>query len=57
MDAAEIATIAKLPSLEALRSQIVGLLLAPATKLVRLFKEPAAQLARILDARARQQDG
>lgn len=56
VDAAEIATIATLPSLDVLRGQIVGLLQAPATKLVRLFVEPAAQLARVMGARGRQQD-
>jgi hypothetical protein len=34
----------------------VGLLLAPATKLARLLNEPAAQLARLAEARGRQSD-
>jgi large subunit ribosomal protein L10 len=50
----EIATLATLPSMDALRGKLVGLLLAPATKLVRLMNEPGAQLARLLDARSKQ---
>lgn len=53
----EIATLATLPSLDELRGMIVGLILAPATKLVRLLSEPGAQLARLLDARSRQEEG
>ena len=52
---AEIATLATLPSLEALRSSLVGLLQAPATKIARLASEPGAQIARVLAARGRQQ--
>ncbi len=40
-----------LPSREELRSQFVGLLQAPATKLVRLLAEPGAQVARLIEAR------
>ena len=50
----EIATLATLPSLDELRSMIVGLIQAPATKLARLLNEPAAQLARLFEARAKQ---
>ncbi len=49
----EIATLATLPSLDELRSRIVGLIQAPASKLARLLNEPAAQLARLLVARAK----
>jgi len=52
--AADIATLATLPGIDQLRGQIVGLLLAPATKLARLLNEPAAQLARLAEARSRQ---
>jgi large subunit ribosomal protein L10 len=51
---AEISTLATLPSLDALRGKLVGLLLAPATKLVRLVSEPGAQIARVLGARGRE---
>ena len=52
---AEIRTLATLPSLDALRGKLVGLLLAPATKLVRLVSEPGAQIARVLGARGREE--
>ena len=47
----EVARLATLPSLQELRGKLVGLLVAPATKLVRLLKEPGAQLARVVAAR------
>ncbi len=46
-----IMTLADLPSLEVLRGQLLGVLSAPATKLVRLLNTPATQLARVLQAR------
>jgi len=55
VDAAEIATVAKLPSLDQLRGKIIGLIQAPATKLVRLLLEPGGQLARVVSARSRQE--
>jgi large subunit ribosomal protein L10 len=57
VDAAEIAKIATLPSLDRLRGMLIGLIQAPATKLARLLSEPGAQLARVLGARGRQEDG
>lgn len=53
----EIARLATLPSLDELRGRIVGLLQAPATKLVRVLSEPGAQVARALAARGRQEEG
>jgi large subunit ribosomal protein L10 len=47
----EIMTLAVLPSMEELRGQLLGVLNAPATKLVRLLNTPAGQLARVLQAR------
>jgi large subunit ribosomal protein L10 len=44
-------TLADLPSIEVLRGQLLGVLIAPATKLVRLLNTPATQLARVLQAR------
>jgi large subunit ribosomal protein L10 len=46
-----ILTLADLPSMEVLRAQLLGALVAPATKLVRLLNTPASQLARVLKAR------
>jgi large subunit ribosomal protein L10 len=54
MDAAGVQTLAKLPSLNELRSKLVGLLQAPATKIAVVLQAPAAQLARVLAARAKQ---
>jgi large subunit ribosomal protein L10 len=51
---AEIAKLATLPSLDELRGRIVGLLLAPASKLARLLSEPGAGLARLVAAHAKQ---
>jgi large subunit ribosomal protein L10 len=54
LERAEIAKLATLPSLDQLRGKIVGLLLAPATKIARLVSEPGAGLARALSARSKQ---
>jgi large subunit ribosomal protein L10 len=56
VDTAQIAALAKLPSMDELRGQIVGLLQASATKLVRLIGEPGTQLARLVEARRAQQE-
>jgi large subunit ribosomal protein L10 len=50
---AELETLADLPSREVLRAQLLGLLMFPATKLVRLLNEPASSLARLLKAKSR----
>jgi large subunit ribosomal protein L10 len=44
-------TLADLPSMEVLRGQLLGVLNAPASKLVRLLNTPASQMARLLKAR------
>ena len=44
----EITNLASLPSIEELRSKLIGLLMAGPTKLVRTIKEPPSRLARIL---------
>jgi len=44
-------TLADLPSMEVLRGQLLGVLSAPASKLVRLLNTPASQMARLLKAR------
>jgi large subunit ribosomal protein L10 len=49
----ELETLADLPSREVLLGQLLGLLLSPATKLVRLLNEPGASLARLLNAKAK----
>ena len=52
LEAAELLSLAELPSLEVLRSQLLGVLQAPAAKLVRLLNTPATQLVRVLKAKA-----
>ena len=47
-----IAELAKLPSLDALRAKLIGVLQAPATKLAGVTQAPAAQLARVFSAYA-----
>jgi large subunit ribosomal protein L10 len=49
---AELEALADLPSREILQAQLLGLLLSPATKLVRLLNEPASALVRLLNAKA-----
>ena len=51
LEPADLKTLADLPSIEVLRSQFMGVLLEPASRLVRLLNTPAAQLARVLQAR------
>jgi large subunit ribosomal protein L10 len=52
LETAEILTLADLPSMEVLRSKLLGLLNTPATRLVQLLNTPASQLARVLQAKA-----
>src|SRR5262245_2589684 len=47
----ELMTLADLPSMEVLRGKLLGVLIAPATKLAVLLNTPASQMARILAAR------
>ena len=48
--AEEIQALATLPPREVVMAQLLGLLQAPATRLVRLLNEPGSQVARIVDA-------
>jgi large subunit ribosomal protein L10 len=50
LDAKAVSSLAELPSLDELRGTLIGLLQAPATKIARTVKEPAAQLARVFAA-------
>lgn len=49
---ADLMTLADLPSIEVLRSKLLGVLNAPATKLVVLLNTPGSQLARVIKAKA-----
>jgi large subunit ribosomal protein L10 len=48
----DLNSLADLPSIEVLRGKFLGVLNAPATKLVVLLNTPASQLARVLQAKA-----
>lgn len=50
LDAAGVAALARLPSLDDLRSKLIGVLQAPAGKLASVIQAPAGQLARVLSA-------
>jgi large subunit ribosomal protein L10 len=52
LSTADVEALAELPSREILLSQLLGLLLAPATRLVRVLNEPASAFARLLAAKA-----
>ena len=52
LDVTGIQSLATLPSLDELRAKIVGLIVAPATKLATITQAPAAQIARVLSAYA-----
>ena len=52
LDLAAVRALAALPSLDELRAKLIGLLNAPATKIVRTIAEPGAQLARVIHAKA-----
>jgi large subunit ribosomal protein L10 len=54
VDAKGVAALAKMPGLNELRAQILGMLSQPATKLARVIGTPAQQLARVLGARKEQ---
>ncbi len=49
---ADLEALADLPPENVLRGQLLGLLLSPATKLVRVLNEPGTSLARVLNAKA-----
>jgi large subunit ribosomal protein L10 len=52
LDEAALKVLADLPSLDVLRATLLGLLNAPATRLVRLLNTPATQLVRVLKAKS-----
>jgi large subunit ribosomal protein L10 len=56
LSAKELEVLAELPPRNMLQAQCLGLLLAPATRLVRLLNEPASGLARLLKAKAEKEE-
>ena len=51
LDAEGVKALSTMPSLPELRSRFLGLLNAPATRLVRLLNTPAGQLVRVMAAK------
>lgn len=57
LDAEGVDQLAKMPSLDEARAQVVGTIQAPAQRLVTLFQEPGSRLARVLNAYADEHGG
>ena len=53
LDVGGVAALARLPSLDNLRSKLISVLQAPAGKLASVIQAPAAQLARVMSAQGR----
>jgi len=53
----EIAVLAKLPGLESLRAQLLGLLTQPATGFVRIVNAVPQSFVNVLQAKARAENG
>jgi large subunit ribosomal protein L10 len=51
LETADIVALADLPSIEVLRSKLLGVIMAPATKLAAIINTPASQVVRVLAAR------
>ena len=51
LSTAEVESLADLPARAVLQAQLLGVLMAPATKLVRILNEPASALARLMKAK------
>lgn len=52
LDVEGVMALASLPSLDELRAKLIGLVQAPATKVVQVISAPAGQLARVFGAYA-----
>jgi large subunit ribosomal protein L10 len=57
LSAEEIQALASLPPREVVLAQLLGLIMAPATRLVRLLNEPGSALARVSDAIGKKNGG
>ena len=53
IDKDKINFLATLPSLDELRGNIIGLIIAPAQKIALIVKEPGGQLARLMSSRSK----
>ncbi len=52
LDVGGVKALARLPSLDELRAQLVGLINTPATRIVSVLQAPASQVARVISAHA-----
>ena len=52
LDVDGIKALATLPSIDALRGKLLGLIVAPATRIAGILQAPAGQLARVIGAHA-----
>jgi large subunit ribosomal protein L10 len=57
LDASGVRALAELPSLDALRARIVGMVATPATRVAVVLQGSAGQLARVFGAFARKSEG
>jgi large subunit ribosomal protein L10 len=57
LDVAGVQALATLPSLDALRGKLIGLIQAPATKIAGVLAAPAGQVARVFSAYGAKEDG
>ncbi len=55
LKAEDVSAVADLPSLDALRAQLIGLLQTPATRMAVVLGAPASQIARVIKAYADKQ--
>ena len=53
LDASGVRALAELPSLDALRARLLGMITTPATRIAGVLQAPAGQLARVLGAYAK----
>ena len=56
LDQKGVEALASLPSLDALRARIVGMIVTPATRIAGVLQAPAGQLARVVNAYAQKGD-
>jgi large subunit ribosomal protein L10 len=54
LDASGIKALSELPSLEALRASLLGMLQTPATRIASILQAPGGQIARVLAAYAKE---
>ncbi len=54
LDIASVTALAKLPSLDELRGNLIGMVQTPATRIAGILQAPAGQLARVVNAHAMQ---